>query len=120
MIPIELQPNETIIDTWSINYFPPIGGKGEICNGKLTVTNIRLHFAPKSLINIKDTLQGVGGNVLKSEEPIIIDKSKILRIESNKSFWNKRVLITTDNGQTYGFGYGLRSIKSLIIALKQN
>ncbi|NVO04013.1 MAG: hypothetical protein HXX09_15055 [Bacteroidetes bacterium] len=120
MSDIFLDTDEKIIDTWSINYFPPIGGHGEICNGKLTVTNKRLHFTPKSLINIKDTLQGIGGNVLKSDEPIIILKSKILRIETSNKLFNKKILITIESGQTHSFGYGLRSIESLVNAVKQN
>ncbi len=39
---IELQPNETKIDTWSILYIPPGGGK---YNGKLTITSKRLFSA---------------------------------------------------------------------------
>ena len=38
---ITLQPGETAIDTWSIFYLPPNGGK---YNGKLTVTNQRLLY----------------------------------------------------------------------------
>ena len=38
---ITLQPGETAIDTWSLFYFPPNGGK---YNGKLTVTNQRLLY----------------------------------------------------------------------------
>jgi hypothetical protein len=36
---INLQPGEASIDTWSLLYLPPNGGK---YNGKLTVTNQRL------------------------------------------------------------------------------
>ncbi|MEO5946399.1 MAG: hypothetical protein ABIP79_06245 [Chitinophagaceae bacterium] len=36
---IEMQPNETKIDTWTILYIPPNGGR---YNGKLTITNKRL------------------------------------------------------------------------------
>ena len=38
---IDLQPGETPIDTWTLFYSPPDGGK---YNGKLTVTNRRLLY----------------------------------------------------------------------------
>ena len=39
--PFTLQEGETIIDTWTLIYIPPGGGK---YNGKLTVTNKRLLY----------------------------------------------------------------------------
>lgn len=117
---IELLPDEKIIDTWSINYFPPVGGKGQLCNGKLTVTNKKLHFLPSMLVDIKDALQGISGNLLDSDvEPIIIQKDKILRIETIKKLFDKKILITTENGQTHSFGYGLRGIDKAVNAIKQ-
>ena len=38
---ITLQPGETKIDTWTLLYLPPNGGK---YNGKLTITNQRLLY----------------------------------------------------------------------------
>ncbi len=40
---LDLTPNETAIDTWSINYLSP---DGKTHAGKLTITNQRLLFLP--------------------------------------------------------------------------
>ena len=50
---IELQPDETKIDTWSILYIPP--GRGKY-NGKLTITNKRLLYDAKYDVSAKGLL----------------------------------------------------------------
>ena len=48
-----LQPGEVEIDTWSLLYVPPGGGK---YNGKLTVTNRRLLYDAKFDVSVKGML----------------------------------------------------------------
>jgi hypothetical protein len=50
---IELLPGEAKIDTWTIMYMPPGGGK---YNGKLTVTNKRLLYDAKYDVSAKGLL----------------------------------------------------------------
>ena len=51
---IELQPGETKIDTWTLLYTPPGGGK---YNGKLTITNQRLLYDAKYDVSAKGLLE---------------------------------------------------------------
>ena len=51
---IDMMPNETVIDTWTILYETPTGGK---YNGKLTVTNRRLLYDAKFDVSAKGMLE---------------------------------------------------------------
>lgn len=51
--PFALQADEQVIDTWTLIYTPPGGGK---YNGKLTVTNKRLLYDAKYDVSAKGLL----------------------------------------------------------------
>ena len=97
-----LQPGENIIDTWTIFYTPPGGKK---FNGKLTVTNRRLIYR---------TLYDAGYNPAsyhvtfdKEDKDIIysINKTNIARVDVQKSFLAKKVIITLADGTKHEFNY---------------
>ena len=54
---ITLRDGESKIDTWTLLYLPPGGGK---FNGKLTVTTKRLLYDAKFDVSVKGMLSEVG------------------------------------------------------------
>ena len=78
---IVLQPGEVKIDTWTLFYLPPGGGK---YNGKLTVTNRRLLYDAK----FDASLMGVLASTLViqsgSEGYLEIDKQYIQSVDTQK------------------------------------
>ena len=52
-LPFKLLPEENVIDTWTLLYTPPGGGK---YNGKLTITNKRLLYDAKYDVSVRGLL----------------------------------------------------------------
>ncbi|HEY0114363.1 MAG TPA: hypothetical protein VGB54_01450 [Allosphingosinicella sp.] len=107
---IALQPAETRIDTWTIFYLPPNGGK---CNGKLTVTNQRLLYEAK----FDATLIGVLGD-RAAEGFLQIDKGDIRDVEVKKSFFSKKAVVTLTDGSQHVFDYGAMNIDKCAEAIQ--
>lgn len=103
----ELLTDEVIINTWTIMYLPPTGGQ---YNGKLTVTNQRLIYDAQFDISA----QGIVNELFYVRQGekvwLSIPKVKITRTELIKSFFAKKVLVTTDNGETHVFNYGMLNV----------
>ncbi|MGJ7031116.1 hypothetical protein [Niabella hirudinis] len=108
---IELQPTETAIDTWSINY---VGPDSRIATGKLTVTNQRLLFLPQ---NAADSLSL---SVYNRKGLIVLDKSDMKAIVPQKSFLSKKVLITMADDSLHTFNYGVMNIDKLLAAIQNS
>lgn len=70
---IEMQPNEKIIDTWTILYETP---KGDRYNGKLTVTNHRLLYDAKFDVSAKGMLEEALFVKWGSEDFVVIPQIK--------------------------------------------
>jgi len=111
-----LEPNEFKIDTWTVIYLSPDGGK---YNGKLTVTNIRLLYEAKFDVTVK----GIQEEELpvKSENigSIVIPKNRIVKVETKQSFIKKQMVITLDDGSFHVFDYGMLNIDTLSEAINQ-
>ncbi len=114
---IELQPGESRIDTWSILYTPPGGGK---FNGKLTVTNKRLIYDAKYDVSARGLISEAMFIKWGSEGYLEIQKRDILSIEVKKEFLAKKAILTLADGTTHTFNYGVLNIDKVAEAIKAN
>ena len=112
---IELQPGEIKIDTWTILYQPPGGGK---YNGKLTVTNKRLLYDAKYDVSAKGLLSEAMFIKWGSEGYLEINRDQIVNISAEKSFLAKKILLTLTDGSVHTFNYGMMNIDKLLNTLQ--
>lgn len=112
---IELLKDEKIIDTWTIMYNSPQGGK---FNGKLTVTNQRLLYDAKFDVSAKGMLEETLFYKSGSEGYIVMPKKDIKNVEVKKSLLSKKVILTLKDGQQHVFNYGVMNIDKLAEAIK--
>jgi len=111
----ELELGETVIDTWTLIYLPSGGGK---YNGKLTVTNKRLLYDAKFDISAKGLFSEAMTIKWGSEGYLIIPKSEIKSVDTEKSFFAKKVILTLQDGSKQTFSYGVLSIDKIVDAIK--
>jgi len=107
---ISLEPDEAVIDTWTLFYVPPQGGK---YNGKLTVTNKRLLYDAKfdaSLIGVLGHRAAEGG--------LQISKDEIRDVEVKKSLFSKKAIVTLVDGSQHVFDYGAMNIDKCAEAIQ--
>lgn len=114
---IEIQPNETKIDTWSILYIPQGGGK---YNGKLTITNKRLLYDAKYDVLAKGLLSEAMFIKWRSEGYLEINKADIKEVRVEKSFLAKKAILTLSDGSKHTFNYGALNIDKVAEAIKSN
>ena len=112
---IQLQPGETKIDTWTILYIPPGGGK---YNGKLTVTNKRLLYDAKYDVSAKGLLSEALFIKWGSEGYLEINKSDITDVSVEKSFLAKKAIVTLTDGSKHIFNYGALNVDKVAEAIK--
>lgn len=112
---IELKPGETKIDTWTIMYTPPGGGK---YNGKLTVTNMRLLYDAKFDVSAKGFLSEALFIKWGSEGYLEIDRNQIATVSAENSFLAKKVVITLIDGSKHTFNYGVMNTNKLLQAIQ--
>jgi hypothetical protein len=113
----ELQQDETKIDTWSILYTPPGGGK---YNGKLTVTNKRLLYDVKFDASAKGLLSEIMVTKWGSEGYLEINKADIREVEIEKSFLAKKAIVILRDGSKHIFNYGVLNVDRVAEAIKSN
>ena len=113
--PFELFPGDNVIDTWTILYQPPGGGK---YNGKLTVTDKRLLYDAKYDVSAKGLLSEALFIKWGSEGYLTINRSDISSVDSEKSFLAKKVILTLSDGSKHVFNYGALNIDKLLAAIK--
>lgn len=111
---IELQPGETLIDTWTILYIPPGGGK---YNGKLTITNKRLLYDAKYDVSAKGLLSEAMFMKWGSEGYLEINKAEITDVQVEKSFLSKKAILTLQDGSKHIFNYGALNIDKTVAAI---
>jgi len=111
---IELQPDEAKIDTWTILYQPPGGGK---YNGKLTITNKRLLYDAKYDVSAKGLLSEAMFIKWGSEGYLEINKADIKDVQAEKSFLAKKAIITLSDGSKHMFNYGALNIDKVVVAI---
>ncbi len=114
---IEMQPGEAKIDTWTILYSPPGGGK---YNGKLTVTNKRLLYDAKFDVSAKGLLSEALMAKWGSEGYLEIDKHDIKEVQVEKGFLAKKAIITLSDGSKHTFNYGVMNIDKVVDAIHAN
>ncbi len=114
---IELQPGETKIDTWTIMYSPPGGGK---FNGKLTITNKRLLYDAKYDVSAKGLLSEAMFIKWGSEGFLEINKQDIVNVETEKSFLAKKAILALRDGSRHTFNYGALNIDKVVAAINAN
>lgn len=112
---IDLLPGETTIDTWTIMYIPPNGGK---YNGKLTVTNKRLLYDAKYDVSAKGLLSEAMFAKWGSEGYLEINKEQITNTAAEKSFLVKKILLTLTDGSIHTFNYGMLNTDKLMHAIQ--
>lgn len=108
---ITLQPNETTIDTWSINYMSP---DGKIAIGKLTVTSQRLLFLPQHNVD------SLSLSIYHKDGMVILSKPDIKEVSTQKNLLSKKVLVTMADNSMHTFHYGILSIDKLVTAIQSN
>jgi hypothetical protein len=114
---IQLQANETKIDTWTILYQPPGGGK---YNGKLTITNKRLLYDAKYDVSAKGLLAEAMFIKWGSEGYLEINKADIKDVQVEKSFLAKKAIVTLTDGSKHTFNYGALNVDKVAEAIKSN
>lgn len=112
---ITLQPGEVEIDTWTLLYVPPNGGK---YNGKLTVTNRRLLYDAKFDVSMKGMLSEMLTVKWGSEGYLEIDKSSIQSVEVQKKLLSKKCILTLSDGSQHTFDYGAMNIDKTVAAIE--
>ena len=115
MSQFELQDGESEIDSWTINYIPPDGGR---YTGKLLVTNQRLLYDAMFDTSLTGALKEL---IIfhGSHGYLSIPKAEIQGIEVKSSFFKKKVIVTLQGGQQHTFDYGMLSVKKLAAAIEQ-
>jgi hypothetical protein len=111
-----LQNGETVIDTWTILYIPPGGGK---FNGKLMVTNKRLLYDAKYDVSAKGLLSEAMFAKWGSEGFLEIDKQDIKDVTTEKSFLAKKIILTLGDGSKHIFNYGVLNIDKVVAAINE-
>ncbi len=114
---IELQPNENKIDTWTILYIPPGGGK---YNGKLTVTNKRLLYDAKYDVSAKGLLSEALFIKWGSEGYLEIHKADVKDVRVEKAFLSKKAIVTLTDGSEHIFNYGALNVDKVADAIRSN
>jgi hypothetical protein len=112
-----MQPNENKIDTWTIMYSPPGGGK---YNGKLTVTNKRLLYDAKYDVSAKGLLSEALFAKWGSEGYLEIPKEDIKDVQVEKSFLAKKAIVTLSDGSKHTFNYGALNVDKVADAIRSN
>jgi hypothetical protein len=111
----ELEPNETLIDTWALNYIPPNGGK---YNGKCRVTNLHIIF--EALIDYSASAILFKGMFLKPGSLLIIKKEDIKSIDTKKIFLSKQIILTLTDGEKHTLDRGAMGIDDILKAINNN
>ena len=114
---IPLDASEAKIDTWTVLYEPPKGGK---YNGKLMITNQRLLYDAQFDVSAKGLLDETLFVKWGSEAPVlIIPKARITKVDVKKSMFAKKVLVSLDDGSVHTFNYGMLNIDPVAAAIQQ-
>lgn len=107
-------PNEKVLDTWTIIYETPTGGR---YNGKLTVTSARLLYDAKFDYTAKGLVEEALLVKWGSEDFVVIPKERIKEVEVSKTFFTKKVIVTLDTGTKHVFNYGILNIDPVAAAI---
>ena len=107
---IDLQPGETAIDTWTLFYHHPAGGK---YNGKLTITDKRLLYMATDDASFAGVLGHRGAHGY-----LEIAKGDIANLEVHKQLFSKKAFVTLADGSVHTFDYGAMNIDKCVAAME--
>jgi len=113
---MELLTDENIIDTWTLIYSPPKGGK---FNGKLTVTNKRIIYDAQFDMSAKAIIEESFMVKMGPGHVMAIPKAMIKQVDADKSFFAKKAVITLTTGEKHVFNYGMMNIDPVIDAIRK-
>jgi hypothetical protein len=113
---VNLQPGERVIDTWTLFYLPPNGGK---YNGKLTVTSQRLLYDAKFDASFTGMVAEALTYKWGSEGYLEIAKEDIQSVEVQKKLFSKKAILTLSDGSVHTFDYGAMNIDKCAEAIKE-
>jgi len=114
---IELLPAESTIDTWTIIYTTPEGGK---YNGKLTITTQRLLYDARLDVSAKAFLPETMLAKWKRDGYLEIKKSDIKDMLVEKTLLAKKATLTLADGSKHTFNYGVLNIDKVVEAIRSN
>ncbi|HEY3782100.1 MAG TPA: hypothetical protein VGL56_13530 [Fimbriimonadaceae bacterium] len=105
---LALEPGESILHEQILMYCPPEGGK---LNGKLSVTNTRVHYEAKYDASLLGTLKSTmvftwGGDAGYLDIP----KSEIAGVTVEKKLLSKKAIVTLNDGSKHIFDAGALGI----------
>jgi hypothetical protein len=112
----DLENDEKVINSWTLLYTPPSGGK---YNGKLIVTNKRLLYDAKFDVSAHGIVDEMLWHKKGSEAYISIPKDKIKSLSAEKSFFAKKAVLTLEDGKKHTFNYGMLNIDPVIKAIEE-
>jgi hypothetical protein len=117
------------IGSWTVNYLPSDGGR---ITGKLTLTDDTLTFEAlydssnatilKGLAGTFGSLAATGGHIAVihnegADLTLRIPRSSISGAVAKRKRLMNEVHVTTVDGATFVFGYGMLSVKNVVAAL---
>lgn len=108
-------PGEQKVDTWTILYEPPKGGK---FNGKLLVSNKRLLYDARFDYSTKGLLEEFAFIKWGSEGFLEFSKEDIIAVETQKSLLAKKCIITLKDSSRHTFNYGALNIDKCAAAIR--
>jgi hypothetical protein len=108
-----IETGEKMIDVWPVMYSPPGGGTYET---RCAVTNRRLLFTGDRM-NITADLTGLVDLTTGNAGCLVIPKSRITLIEAERSYLEKTITLTLDNGKRHALSYGALNIDRLVEAI---
>jgi hypothetical protein len=111
---IILETDEELIDTWPLLYTPPGGKNYEV---RCMITNKRIMYGPGTEIGMTDELNEMAETFDGGRKWLVISKERILNIEPKRSYLEKSIILTLDNGQQHKFSYGALNIDKLVEAI---
>jgi hypothetical protein len=112
---VTLEPGETKIDTWTLFYLPPGGGK---YNGKLTVTSDRLLYDAQFDASFKGMVAEALTIKWGSEGYMEIAKKDIQDVAVEKKLLSKKCIVTLTDGTKHTFDYGALNIDKVAAAIQ--
>jgi hypothetical protein len=113
----ELLADEQIIDTWPLIYLPPGGGKYDV---RCTITNKRIMYTSNIDTKVKMKLAEFIWCSPDNRECMVIPKTRIRLIKTEKTYLEKKVILTLDNGQQHAFSYGPLNIDRVVEAMSSS
>jgi hypothetical protein len=110
----ELNPDEEVVDTWTMNLRPGVGG---MFAGKLHVTNQRVVFEPQyNMSGFQQVMYGPKGGGYPA---LVIDYADVKELLVKRSFLSKRVVFQMESGESHVFDYGMLSVDKLESQLRE-